>query len=329
MSTGNGTATRCLEAFVSIDLPLSANWAEKDLESILWLASYPRSGNTFTRVLLANYFLAGEDEFQINKLIDFIPADTSDLLWADFAPSAPRSVEDTWRTRAKVFDQYRRSGKTSAFFGLKTHSANAQVAGVSGFGFRPNDRAIYVVRHPLDVLLSYCDYNGRGLDQSIEVMCTPGLFVNDARPGALEVRGSWSEHVSSWLLTPPCPVLLIRYEELRLQPEESLKSILSFLGAPVVPDRLKYAVEAAQFDRLRRQEAANDFIERPEGTLSGAFFRKGTSLQWLRELTPERAYRLADKCGEAMRRLGYTDPREVFFDGRNAIGPVNLRPPNS
>lgn len=313
-----------LRKVFSADHPLSVDWAKRDSESLLWLASYPRSGNTFTRILLANYFAAGRDEYDINKLLDFIPADTSELLWADFPPMTPCSTEDVWRARASVFDHYRRTGKASAFFGLKTHSANVRVSGISGFGFRPNDRVIYVVRHPLDVLLSNCDYNGRDLDQAIELMCTRGLSLNYPRYGALEVRGSWAEHVSSWLFTPPCPILLVRYEELCLQTEQTLESIISFLGAPIKPDRLKRAVEAARFDRLRQQESAHSFIERPETTASGTFFRKGTPLQWLKELTPQQAYRLADGCGEVMRRMGYTDPRSVFFDGRNAISPVNL-----
>ena len=305
-------------------LHATANWTDKDAESILWVASYPRSGNTFTRLLLANYFLAGESDYEINKLIDFIPADTSELLWTDFAPLSPQSPEATWAERAKVFEHFRRTGKASAFFGLKTHSANVKVSEVTGFDFRPNDRAIYVVRHPLDVLLSYSDYNGRDIDSAIDVMCTSGVVVNAARHGAFEVRGSWVEHVTSWLSSPSCPVLLVRYEELCLQTEQTLHSILSFLGAPIQSHRVKHAVDATRFDRVREQEATHSFIEKPDTTASGSFFRKGMSLQWLRELSPQQAYRLSDHCGEVMKRLGYTNPRTVYFDGSNALGPVDL-----
>jgi hypothetical protein len=83
-------------------------------------------------------------------------------------------------------------------------------------------------------------------------------------------------------------------------------------------------VEASRFDKLRAQETVRSFRETPSTSSSGAFFRKGKILQWLKELTPAQAYRLADNCAEVMERLGYTHPRDVFFDGRNAIKRVNL-----
>ena len=303
---------------------ISANWAGKDAKSLLWLASYPRSGNTFTRLLLANYFFPGEEAFDINKLADFIPADTSGLLWDHLSSILPNSIETTWRNRASVFNRYRETGKSAGFFGLKTHTANVEVFGSQGFDFRPNDRILYIVRHPLDVLLSYSDYNGRQRDSAIEVMCTSGATVENKQLGGLEVRGSWVEHVRSWLTPPPCPLFLVRYEELCLATEVTLRNILAFLGAPIFPEKIKHAVEATRFDRIRDQEMARNFKERPETTLSGAFFRKGTALQWLRELTPAQAYRLADSCGDVMEQLGYTHPRDVLFDGRNALQPVKL-----
>jgi hypothetical protein len=87
---------------------------------------------------------------------------------------------------------------------------------------------------------------------------------------------------------------------------------------------LKRAISASRFDKLREQETANSFIERPAYTSSGRFFREGKSLQWLRKLTPEQANRLADACEPMMTRFGYTHPRQVLFDGRNALGPVVL-----
>ena len=305
-------------------LRATANWADKDDESILWVASYPRSGNTFTRLLLANYFLAEESDYQINKLSDFVPSDTSKLLWKYFSSSSPQSPETVWAERPKVFEHFRRTGKARAFFGLKTHTANVTLSGLPGFDFRPNDRAIYIVRHPLDVLLSYSDYNDRDIDSAIDVMCTSGVVVSAARHGAFDVRGSWAEHVTSWLFSPSCPILLVRYEELCQQTEQTLRNMLSFLGSPAQSNRVKHAVDATRFDRVQEQEATHSFIERPSTTASGTFFRKGMPLQWLRELSPHHAYRLADRCGDVMRRLGYTDPRNVFFDGRNALGPVDL-----
>jgi hypothetical protein len=305
---------------------LSANWPGRDAESLLWLASYPRSGNTFTRILLANYFLAGEEAYDINALSAFLPSDTHPALWKSFSPSAsgPVTLRETWQIRPRAFEHYRKTRDPKVFPGLKTHSGNLKISGVEGFALRPNDRIVYVVRHPLDVLLSFADFIGKDLDYSITEMCTSGAYSLEGWYGAIEVRGSWQEHVTSWITSPPCPVLLVQYEALRSDPEKTLRTMLAFLGAPVVPERVTRAVEATRFEKLRQQEEEHSFVEASQTSLSGTFFRKGQSLQWLNALRPEQAYRLADGCGEIMQRLGYAHPSDVYFDGRNAFVPLNL-----
>lgn len=305
----------------------STNWAERDEESLLWLASYPRSGNTFTRILLANYFAAADDAYDINRLHEFIPSDTSGILWDAFAQQYPQAggSEGMWQARLQFFEHYRanKAGSLSAF---KTHTANIEALGSKAFDFRKNDRIIYIVRHPLDVALSYSDFNGQNLELSIQTMCESGTCLTHKDFGVFEVRGSWAEHAESWLKGPQCPLLLVRYEELRSQTEEVLKTMLTFLGASVISERVKQAVDASRFDRVRAQEAAHSFNEAPDTLKSGAFFRRGQSFQWLREFSPEQAYRLADGCDPMMSKLGYTHPREVFFDGRNVLKPIDLHP---
>lgn len=305
---------------------LSANWPGRDAESLLWLASYPRSGNTFTRALLANYFLAGEEAFDINALSVFLPSDTHPALWKSFSPSAagPASPQETWQSRQKAFAHYRKTRDPKVFPGLKTHSANMEIFGAKGFDLRRNDRILYVVRHPLDVLLSFADFTGKDLDYSIAEMCASGAFSLERWYGALEARGSWQEHVTSWITAPPCPLLLVQYEALRSDTEKTLRTMLTFLGTPIIAEKVTRAVEATRFEKLRQQEMTQSFVEASQTSISGTFFRKGQSLQWLHALRPEQANRLADGCGEIMQRLGYAHPSDVYFDGRNAFIPLNL-----
>lgn len=307
-------------------LPLSANWLGQDPESLLWLASYPRSGNTFTRILLANYLLAGEEDYDINALTAFCPADTDAGLWQAYASrfSAPADLHQTWHARRRAFDHYRRTRSPASFPGLKTHTGNILAYGTDGFDARPNDRVIYIVRHPLDVAVSFADFNGKDMDAAIDELCTPSAYVRDERLGAFELRGSWAEHVENWLFAPPCELLLLRYETLCADTATCLRSILDFLGVPVIEERVIRAVEASRFDRLRDQESAKSFKEAPTGSTSGRFFRQGGSLQWRTALAPDQALRLADACGPLMLRLGYTHPRDVRADGGNALGPMTL-----
>jgi hypothetical protein len=305
---------------------IAVNWDGRDEESLLWIASYPRSGNTFTRILLANYFVAGQDTYDLNRLHTFIPPDTSGVLWDEFAKQHPVAAipEGMWKSRQRFFGHYR-TKKIAPLAAFKTHTANIEAFGSKAFDFRKNDRIIYVVRHPLDVALSYSDFNGQDLEFAIQNMSESGTCLTHKEIGVFEVRGSWTEHVASWLTMPACPLLLVRYEDLRSNTAQVLESMLAFLGTPVISQRVEQAVEASRFDKVRATEAAHNFAEAPETLKSGTFFRKGTSLQWLRELSPEQAYRLADACEPIMSKLGYAHPRDVYFDGRNALQPINLR----
>lgn len=310
-----------------MNLPdLSADWPGRDEESLIWLASYPRSGNTFTRILLANYIAAEGEAYELNKLQDFIPADISTVLWpkSNGIEPKPEDFEALWKARPAAIAKYRKTKAPETFPCLKTHCANVLAFGSSGFDFRPNDRAVYLVRHPLDVLLSYADFNATDIDFTLGLMTTSGFTVTQPVTGSIEIRGSWTENVSGWVAAPPCPVLLVRYEELSTNTEATLRSILAFLGIPIIEERLRHAVSASRFDKVRQQEATHGFHERPADALSGKFFREGKALQWLRHLTPQQTHRLADICEKEMAMLGYTHPRDVFFDGRNALGAVRL-----
>lgn len=268
--------------------------------AIVFLASYPRSGNTLARVLLGAYH--GVEE--LNRLEEAIPADTSDVLWQN-VPEQEISTRNHWRFRRQVIDEYRRRPPALPLRGLKTHTANLSAFGAPAFYLRPEDRVIYLARHPLDVALSNADYNNQDLDASIDLMCRPGACVAAGTLASVEARGSWPEHVAGWLTATACPVLPVRYEDLCADPAETLRRMLIFIGLPVEDSRLKQAVELADFSRLQRQERETGFQEAPDNTRSGRFFREGRSGQWRTEMSPEQIERLSGYCAETMARLGY------------------------
>jgi hypothetical protein len=135
---------------------LSANWPGRNEQSLVWLASYPRSGNTFTRILLANYFSSSETPYDINRLRDFVPSDTNQILWENARIETADSVssETLWKSRPAVIEHFRNTQGRRPLPGIKSHTANVRIFNSDGFGFRPDDRAIYIVRHPLDVQMS-------------------------------------------------------------------------------------------------------------------------------------------------------------------------------
>ena len=272
-------------------------------DTVVFLASYPRSGNTFARILLGAYH--GVDD--LNRLEDAIPADTSDFLWRGVPDYEKQeiSARNNWRFRRQVIEGYRGRPSTLPFRGLKTHTANLVAFGAPAFELRSEDRVIYLARHPLDVALSNADYNNQDLDASIDLMCRPGTCVAASTLASVEARGSWPEHVEGWLNTTACPVLLVRYEDLLSDAAGMLRRMLAFIGLPIDEARLKRAVEQADFSRLQRRERETGFQEAPANTRSGRFFREGRSGQWRTEMSERQIQRLSGYCAETMAALGY------------------------
>jgi hypothetical protein len=278
--------------------------------AVIYLASYPRSGNTFARILLGHY-TAEEEALDLNRLEEAIPADTTDFLWRGVPDYESQEItaRNHWTYRRQVIEAYRRQPAPLSFRGLKTHTANLTAFGAPAFDLRPQDRIVYLARHPLDVALSNADYNNHDLDTAIDLMCRPGTCVGGATLGSVEARGSWPEHVAGWLDATACPVLEVRYEDMVADTAGTLRRMVAFIGLPVEEDRVKRAVELSTFSRLQRQERESGFAEAPAKTRSGRFFREGRANQWRTEMTPHQIRRLSDYCGETMARLGYPDPR--------------------
>lgn len=276
-------------------------------DSIVYIASYPRSGNTFARILLAAYHFIDD----LNRLEEFIPADTTESLWSGVPDYEAQeiSARNNWRYRRQVIEDYRQRPSPLPFRGLKTHGANLTAYGAPAFDLRPSDRIIYLARHPLDVALSNADYNNQDLDASIELMRRPGTCVGGRTLGSVEARGSWPEHVAGWLGAATSPVLLVRYEDLCSGTAETLRRIIAFIGLPVEEDRIAHAVEQSGFVGLQRRERETGFQEAPMNTRSGRFFREGRSNQWRTKMSRAQISRLSDYCAETMARLGYPDPR--------------------
>src|SRR5579859_3826610 len=118
-------------------------------DSIVFIPSYPRSGNTFARILLAAY--GGVEE--LDRLEEALPADTSGFLWHS-VPDQEVSARNNRMLRRQVLAEYRqRPPSLLPFRGLKTHTANLWAFGAPAFDFLPEDRIIHLVRDPRDVLL--------------------------------------------------------------------------------------------------------------------------------------------------------------------------------
>lgn len=275
---------------------------------IYWLASYPKSGNTWFRTFLRNLVDGGNAPVDINELTTGSIASARG--WLDEVlgfDTAELDLDEVDRLRPAV---YRWSLKDEACGYHKIHDAYTYTAdGEPLVSQEATLGALYIVRNPLDVAPSYANHNQCTLDQAITSMGDHSHSLSRTRRGMQgQVRQqllSWSDHVLSWVDAPDLNCHVMRYEDMLAQPEKTFAQAAQFLGLVHTSESLEKAIRFSDFKELSRQEAEKGFKERP--AKSQAFFRQGKSGDWRDKLNQTQIDRIVADHGAVMRRFGYLD----------------------
>jgi len=237
-----------------------------------FIVSYPRSGNTWTRFLVAN-LLHQEAPATFANIERLVPdAEAQSSRYMRRIPS-PRTI--------------------------KSHSY-----------FDPRyPRVIYIVRDPRDVVLSYYDFSRKY--RQIEDGYPLEQFVSDCIQGRLNSAGwgTWGENVAGWVFARGVRqgFLLLRYEDLKAQTEAELTRIAHFYGIEPTPERLAAAIERSSANRMRELEKTqgNDWVSTKNKRNDIPFIRTATTGGWRSQLAPESVAEIEAAWGNIMALLGY------------------------
>jgi len=284
---------------------------------IVWLASFPKSGNTWMRVFLTNYLRDSDEPAEINNLDGGPIASARDIFDRVIGvESSDLTAEEIDRFRPAVYEQV--AGESDGPHFMKVHDAwRRNDEGVPLFPATATAVVIYLIRNPLDVAPSYAHHQSDSIEKVIADMAdeeeTLVRFDGHRLRRQLHQRlFSWSGHVRSWVDESGLPVHVVRYEDMVHSPEETFTTVVRAVGLPVEPARVQKAIDFSRFDRLQAQEANEGFKERRPDSKS--FFRKGKAGSWREELTPDQVRRLIEDHRAVMRRFGYlTDGDEPLY----------------
>ncbi len=281
------------------------------MSGIVWLASYPKSGNTWVRIFLNNYLSESDEPWDINDLQEhtaggfqrfsydqILGIETSDL-----------TTEELLRLRPVVNEEFKSDDDRPLF--LKTHDAYCDAEGKNPY-LQPSEkhRILYIVRNPLDIAGSFANHYDSTIDEAIERMGREGYTLAQGKKQSTvqvpQFVGSWSHHVRSWLEMSPFEPLLVRYEDMLAQPREQFAKVVRFSGLPFEERRLGKAIEFSNFSRTKKAEVSGaGFRERLHK--EARFFRSGAAGKWKEELSTQQIKRVLKNHGTEMRRLGYLE----------------------
>ena len=279
---------------------------------IIWLASFPKSGNTWMRAFLSSYLYLDLDKenftFNLLKKIERFP----NLNQLNNIGIKPKSFLDVAKSWIPTQNHINLNNKINL---LKTHQA---FGNFENFPFTDSNNtlgAIYLVRDPRDVLISYSRHMKQSIDKTLDLVLeddSKGNLFEGKNSVIGEMRGSWSQHYNSWKYSNLKEKIIIKYEDLINNPFDTFSKVISHLNylfrklsfpLETNAERIRKCIEISNFNNLQNLEKKLGFSDNIK---SGAtFFNKGTTNQWQDELNDKIIYKIEKKFKKEMKELNY------------------------
>jgi hypothetical protein len=271
---------------------------------IYWIASYPNSGNTWIRSVLARLVLG--EAGSLNQLWTVAPEESYGGFYQPFLKRPIAVATEAELAEARPRAQARVARSVEGFQFLKTHAMHVRHLGTPTVTPEVTAGAIYVVRNPLDVVVSCSAAANSTIDEAIGWLNSAGRLLPRNYKNTYVASGSWTENVTSWTRRPNDRLLVLRYEDLLADPLARFADTVKFLGMTIAPGALQAAVEASSFVRLQDEERKSGFVERPKATRQ--FFRRGEANQWRTALSDEQVAKIVRPNRTAMIAMDYWQP---------------------
>jgi len=274
---------------------------------IVWLASYPKSGNTWVRAFLDALLriTRGEqvDSVDINRMDQFRRSANDVQRFEKYLSGPADRVDRSEIARARAQVQADIVAESEGLVLVKTHNALMPDRGAPAINLGVSAGAIYIVRNPLDVAVSFAAFVSKPLDQMIDELATPGWGSGTNAKEVYYVTGSWSENVASWTAASNPVVLVVRYEDMLDRPQEAFGAIAAHIRSGASPEQVARAVELSSFKALQQTEQTTGFVETPD--TASLFFRAGRAGQWRDAMSEGQVRRLTASHRQQMQRFGY------------------------
>ena len=289
---------------------------------IIWIASYPKSGNTWLRSIISAMFLNNEGKFNFNLLNKINSYDIP--LRYDFVKDISKNdyeklddlniLSKYWiESQRRIFDKENKSFFSNVSF-FKTHSANINFNGKEFTSSENSAGLIYIIRDPRDLVISYSKHYQNTIDETIEMISNNIHLLRSTEKKYPILISTPDLHYKSWK-NLKAPKIVIKYEDLLINPEKTINDIMmyfqlffnhSFNNQEMI---LKNLVETTRFKKMQNYEKNFGFNEATYSTQNkknnNYFFRKGLANQWKKVLSHYQIKKIETACANIMQRFNY------------------------
>ncbi len=284
---------------------------------ILWLASYPKSGNTWIRSLLAAYLFSKEGDFKFNLLknIKQFSINSKTLNEKNYATDQEK-IYKNWIPAQKEINQ----GHKLHIF--KTHNALCSINGNKFTDKHNTAGAIYIVRDPRNLVLSIAHHYSLRFEEAYEFLINKKKIIfplnssvknqNVEQVNDFNFLGDWSGHYQSWKNIKFAPILIIKYEDILKNEHKVFLSILNFLSKfikiTVDPKKIDNSIATTTFKKLSQMENENGFEEAIISQKTNKklkFFNLGQGNDWKKLLDSKIRKKVEENFKKEMKELNY------------------------
>ncbi|MDC1080228.1 sulfotransferase domain-containing protein [Candidatus Pelagibacter sp.] len=279
---------------------------------IIWLSSYPKSGNTWLRSLLASYYFSKEGDFNFNllKYIDQFPS-------YNFFKNYDKTFINPTDTAEFWIEEQEKINSNNKIKFFKTHNALCKINNYSFTDSKNTLAAIYIIRDPRNVITSLANHYEIDADQAFEFMITEQKAITQKKENSyvgFVALFSWIFHQESWTNNKLFPTLVIRYEDLQNETFLTLKKVINFIEKQIKSknsfnrDKAKKSIQSCDFERLKKLEINEGFNESPISKKDNSrinFFKLGKDNDYKKLLTDELISKMNLKFKNEIKKFNY------------------------
>ena len=281
----------------------------------IWLASYPKSGNTLVRSLLASYFFSkdGIYNFSLTKNIKQFPILK---LFEDLGIDITNENE-VIANYIRVQQSFNKKESTQF---LKTHSYLFNIENNPFTDLNNSLGVIYIVRDPRNVVTSFANHSSMSVDESTNWLINEWVLGGNINSFNYTEQttlysGTWASNYKSWKsFKSQGKYLLIKYEDLINKKEEMLLKMLKFIyklnkkNFEIDKVKFKNVINSTSFERMKALEKEVGFNESKVNNKTGkkiTFFNLGKKNDWKKIISPTIKEKIENAFKEEMEELGY------------------------
>ena len=276
---------------------------------IIWLASYPKSGNTWVRSFLSAYYFTDDGQFDFGLLEKFNQFPSKDFVNRNL--KSPNEIVRYWHP---IQDDILKNNKIRF---LKTHNALIKLGNIKFTTPKYTLGVIYILRDPRNMITSLKNHTDISYDEALNFITNDETILYDTKVNDFDAThyiSSWRMHYKSWLLNKVFQKFVIKYEDLENNTVEVFKKLVIFVNSligesqKIDENKFQNAIKTTSFENLQSKEIKGEFLENAVSLKTNKkvrFFNLGSKNKWEKILPEKYKIKLNNEFREDLKFLKY------------------------